>query len=168
MSWESWDSISVHPNALRTRPAYEAQTGYCRETLDELWEGAAETFMLVEEKSSAGRRSRFKQRSKETWRAQHYFYVLLVYIHCYPVEDSMPDVLTTSRLNSSVKGGVNANFLYRTIMPIARIWSGRINHIFWGDRLAFNNHHVSNFLPSMNIFSITSFAPSLSFHCGIL
>ena len=145
MAWEAWDKIAVHPHALRTRPACEVQTGYCSETLTELWEGAASTFLLVEQKKVNGHRHvQFEQRRKEFWRAQHYFYVLLVYIHRYPVEDEMPDVLITTRLNSSIKGGVNASFFYRTIMPLARIWSGRVNHIFWDDRLAFNNHHVVN------------------------
>ena len=144
-AWEDWDKIAIHPDAQRSRPACEVQTGYCSETLSELWEGAATTFSLVQQKSNGRTPVRFEQRRKEIWRAQHYFYVLLVYIHRYPVEDEMPDVLVTTRLNTSIKGGVNVSFFYRTIMPLARIWSGRVNHIFWDDRLAFNNHHVNNF-----------------------
>ena len=166
MAWEGWDQVAVHPHAIRSRPACEVQTGYSTETLSELWEGAATTFLLVQQKKGNGHGPvHFERRRKEIWRAQHYFYILLVYIHRYPAEDEMPEVLVTTRLNSSIKGGVNASFFYRTIMPLARIWSGRVNHIFWDDRLAFNNHHVIiiNISLSSFFFLICSFFFSLFF-----
>ena len=64
-----------------------------------------------------------------------------MYIHCYPVEDAMPDVLVTTRLRSEHKGGVDHGLFYRAILPLGRMWAASINHIRWSDRLAFDNHH---------------------------
>ena len=134
--WEQWADISRNNDADRSRPAVEAQAGYCAETLAVLWAGAEDFFTLIP-RGKRGRRGqrRFKQRRREMWRAQHYFYIFLMYIHCYPPEDNMIDTLETTRCKVTRKG------FYKDIMPLARQWAIHINHIHWKDRLKYDNHH---------------------------
>ena len=79
--WEPWEDIATDTDADRSRTAVEAQTGYCSATLDVLWEDAQHYFMQV---PTGKRRRRFRRRRKMKWRAQHYFFAVLKYIHMYP------------------------------------------------------------------------------------
>ena len=48
-------------------------------------------------------------------------------------------------------------------MPLGRIWSSRVNHMRWDDRLAFDNHHVSQILSREFVVKILG---SLSLMCS--
>jgi len=130
-----WNDLATNNNADRSRTAVEAQTGYCSATLDVLWAGAMEHFIQIPGDGRRGGGRHFKRRSREMWRAQHYFYILLMYIHLYPPEDNMIDVLQTAKCKVNRKG------FYKDILPLAREWSLHVNHINWNDRLKFDNHH---------------------------
>ena len=130
--WEPWEDIATDTDADRSRTAVEAQTGYCSATLDVLWEDAQHYFMQV---PTGKRRRRFRRRRKMKWRAQHYFFAVLKYIHMYPPEDNIVDIVRTKKIKITRKG------FYSDVMPLARLWSMNVNHIKWGDRLAFDNHH---------------------------
>ena len=41
---------------------------------------------------------RYKTRQEQMFKAQHYFYIFLMYIHTYPEEDKMIDILKTQRI----------------------------------------------------------------------
>jgi hypothetical protein len=58
-----------------------------------------------------------------------------MYIHLYPAEDNMSDLLQTSRID------VSSESFYKDVLPLARLWALNLNHIKWEDRLKFNNHH---------------------------
>ena len=57
------------------------------------------------------------------------------YIHHYPSEDSMVDVLVTRRCE------VNYVTFYKMILPCAHSWSMFIDEIRWEARLGRDNHH---------------------------
>ena len=96
----------------RNRSPTEAQTGYCEETLDELWSGARQHFSVV------FRGGAFQQRQRDTWRPKHYFFVFLMYIHLYPAKDNCVDALRTQKL-----AAVTYSLLFKVIVPLARRWA---------------------------------------------
>ena len=110
------------------------QTGYLPATLAELWEGAAQYFMHVHDG-----RGQFHARETMLWRAQHYFYLTLCYIHRYSPKHNFMDEIQTSRLTGA--SSVSIGVFYKDILPLARLWSRNVNHIRWEDRLRFDNHH---------------------------
>ena len=75
---EAWEDVARHQGKpLRGgRSVVQVQTGYLPVTLAELWEGAAQYFMHVHDG-----RGQFHARETMRWRAQHYFYLTLCYIH---------------------------------------------------------------------------------------
>jgi len=58
-----------------------------------------------------------------------------MYIHLYPTEDLIEDMLCTQRIS------VDRKSFYKCILPLARRWASNIDHIRWGDRLSRWNHH---------------------------
>lgn len=56
--------------------------------------------------------------SKKSLEGKHYFFIFLTYIHKYPVEDEMPEVLITAKIDFQDDGGVNSNLFYRHILPL--------------------------------------------------
>ena len=123
----SWDTIAVNYDDSRgnfgERSTCSAQTGYCEETLDELWDGTRDHFSLC------FNRGAWRRRQREEWRSKHYFYVFLMYIHIYPAKDNCVDILRTQKLPK-----ITYNFLFKKIIPLARRWNVSIDHIRWDDR----------------------------------
>jgi len=134
--WEAWEDVARHQGKrLRGgRSVVQVQTGYLPATLAELWEGAAQYFMHVHDG-----RGQFHARETMLWRAQHYFYLTLCYIHRYSPKHNFMDEIQTSRLTGA--SSVSIGVFYKDILPLARLWSRNVDHIRWGDRLRFDNHH---------------------------
>jgi len=144
LPWEPWEKVASgsahagrsHGYAPRGRAGprtiTEIQTGYQPSVLTHLWSGAADHFMRYRDSRSDGA---WIRRTRAIWKAQHYFYALLMYIHLYPAEDNMPEVLVTRRLS------VNYVTFYKMIVPSAHSWALIIDEIRWADRLALDNHH---------------------------
>ena len=138
--WEEWEDVAKHNGRVKrkrsrgTRSVVQVQTGYLPETLDELWAGAAPYFMHVH--NGGGK---FSGRVRSIWRAQHYFYIFLCYIHRYSPGDNFIDEIQTAKLHG-VDNITVAQF-YKDVMPLARLWSRNIDHIRWEDRLRWDNHH---------------------------
>jgi hypothetical protein len=136
---ETWESVAVHAHANRGgMSAVKAQTGYPSSVLTLLWESARPHFSKTITSDGF-----FKQRERELWRSQHYFYVFLMYIHHYPTDNRMPDFLVTTKLRNDDCGGISKTTFYNLIMPLANLWYQSINLIQWQDRLIWDNHHVS-------------------------
>mmetsp|Transcript_7073 Transcript_7073/g.12768 ORF Transcript_7073/g.12768 Transcript_7073/m.12768 type:complete len:301 (-) Transcript_7073:227-1129(-) len=140
--WEPWEEVAAGSSKGRSfrhssrgggqLSTCEIQTGYAPSVLTELWSSAAPHFVRHRDKNS---RSTWVHRTKQMWRSQHYFYVLLMYIHLYPPHNNMVDILVTSRVH------VDFNCFYKMILPSAHSWSLVIDEIRWEARLDLDNHH---------------------------
>jgi len=131
LPWETWGNIGINPEADRSRHHSAAQTGYAPATLDVLWTSAEPSFTLIYEGNG-----RYKTRQEEMFKAQHYFYIFLMYIHTYPEEDKMIDTLETQRIK------IGRRSFYKYILPLGRRWATHIDLIRWEDRLSPMNHHA--------------------------
>mmetsp|Transcript_52285 Transcript_52285/g.119278 ORF Transcript_52285/g.119278 Transcript_52285/m.119278 type:complete len:325 (-) Transcript_52285:538-1512(-) len=132
MEEDKWGDIAVNDPARRANYSgvTGAQTGYCTDTLDELWASASTFFFAVYHDRQ------WQQRTRQLWKPKHLFYIFLMYIHSYPAKDRCVDVLRTKRV-----AGVPYDTFFRTVMPLARNWNQGISHIRWNDRLDPMNHH---------------------------
>ena len=83
----------------------------------------------------------YHTRSREKWRAQHYFYIFFMYIHLYGAAtiDRLQDICRTARLKDSK--AITGSVWYKVILPAAKDWPMRIDFIRWSDRLRYDNHH---------------------------
>ena len=101
-----WSEVSAATKTRRKdrKPAWEADTGYEEETLNALFAGAEPFFSEVPDGNGG-----FKKRTRELWRAQHYFYIFFCYIHNYPTEGYAPTALRTSRLHEVSLDTTNAS-----------------------------------------------------------
>lgn len=70
--WEEWEQIPVKSRHARRKSAVHAQTGYDSAVLEVLWESAKEFFVRTR------RDNVWVERQRSKWRAQHYFYVVLM------------------------------------------------------------------------------------------
>jgi len=87
-------------------------------------------------------------RTREKWRAQHYFFAFLMFIHLYgpaTTPERIQDICVTSRLKG--RKAVSKSTWYRIILPAAKEWSMTIDFIHWEDRLQMDNHHP--FFPTL-------------------
>ena len=131
-----WSEVSAATKTRRKdgKPAWEADTGYDEDTLNALFAGAEPFFSEVPDGNGG-----FKKRTRELWRAQHYFYIFFCYIHNYPTEGYAPTALRTSRLPE-----VSLDTFYKCIMPVARNWSVQVDHIRLVDNASILTIHFSN------------------------
>ena len=131
-----WSEVSAATKTRRKdrKPAWEADTGYDEETLNALFAGAEPFFSEVPDGNGG-----FKKRTRELWRAQHYFYIFFCYIHNYPTEGYAPTALRTSRLHE-----VSLDTFYKCIMPVARNWSVQVDHIRLVGNASILTIHFSN------------------------
>lgn len=133
---EDWSNVADDPGGYRTTNVVYSQTGYHAESLTEMFRSGKPYFSKYKDGNG-----NFVSRTREKWRAQHYFYLLFMYIHLYGAAtvDRLQDICRTARLKDGK--AITAAVWYKIILPAAKEWSLHIDFIRWSDRLRYDNHH---------------------------